>query len=306
MAGEIQYSTLGDLRLSETLSAEVLMLLADRAFLGNHPALMYLGDLGGSPSLTKKISQLGWNGYDALADVAEGSSVVNTAFTDASATVVVSRRAKAYIHSELAAATDIQGLLTRPSFAMDAATSAAMKLTSLIANVTDDFTAQAGATTVDLNASDLITAHITLEIANANVGGGVMCILHPQQWGDVQQDILAAGGTLAETDTAQASLQLMGSGYKGNFFGIDIFTSNQVPTATSGADRAGGMFTRGAVAWADATPASDGNPLRQVIGKILLGTDYDSKAGETTTTQSYFCGVSQVIDAAGVTILSDA
>ena len=82
MANEIRYSGLGDLRLTETLAAQVQLLLADRNALGNHPALMYVGDASGTPSLTKKISQLGWLGYDAMSDVAEGASVSNTAFTD--------------------------------------------------------------------------------------------------------------------------------------------------------------------------------------------------------------------------------
>ena len=79
-----------------------------------------------------------------------------------------------------------------------------------------------------------------------------------------------------------------------------------MPTANAGADRAGGMFARGAVAWADGTPVADGDPKKVVLGKIMLAQDYDVASGETTTAMNYYCGVSQVIDAAGVSIISDA
>lgn len=308
MANEIRYSGLADLRLTETLSAEVLLLLADRNAVGMHPALMYIGDLGGSESLTKKVAEIGWNGYDALADVAEGASVSNTALTDSSVTVTVSRRAKSYIWSELAKITDVQGLLSTPSFARDAAVAAGVKLTNLIAEAGSGFsTNSAGSTTVDLNATDLIEASILLEIANADISSGLMCILHPRQYGDFQLDLATTtAGALQWNGATQEQLQVRGAGYKGNFLGIDIWSSSQVPTATAGADRGGCMFTRGAIAWGDATPAMDDNPMRRVVGKILLGTGYDDQAGETTTTMSYFCGVSKAIDAAGCLILSDA
>lgn len=308
MANEIRYGGLGDLRLTEELAAEVQLLLADRNALGMHPALMYLGDCGGAPSLTKKLSQVGWNGYDAMSDVAEGASVTNTALTDSSVTVTVSRRAKSYIHSDHALFTDIQGLLSRPSFARDAAISAQMKLTNLIALLVDDFSTTAGpGTGVNADVETLIEAGILLNIANAPVEQGILAMLHTRQWGDVQLDIATAvAGAIQWMEATQEQIAIRGNGFKGTLFGMDIFTSNQVQTANAGADRAGGVFTRGAVAWADATPQPDGNPKKTIIDKILLAEDYEVGSGETTTVQNYYCGVTEAIDECGVTYISDA
>jgi hypothetical protein len=93
MANEIYYSGLGDLTVAEVIRNELMLLLADRADLSAHPAIMQLGDVGAQGSTVVKIPLAGLDGYDVMTSVNENASSSNVALTDASATVTIARYA---------------------------------------------------------------------------------------------------------------------------------------------------------------------------------------------------------------------
>ncbi len=307
MANEILYSGIsGDLRLTEVLSAEWLLALADREILMNHPALVYLGDAGMGPSLTKKASEISWNGADQLAAVAEGASVTNTSLTDTSYTCTVSRYAKMYTPSDLARMTDVQGVFSPQSFIQDAVTSAGMTLTNLIAALGSGFSQQAGATTVNLSVQNVFDASALLDAANAD--GPRLMILHSRQFNDWLDGLRAETGALHWQPATAAQILSRGRGFRGSYAGIDFFVSNQVPTATAGADRSGMLISRGAVLWADGSYSPDPSVVGFDVagGKVRVEWDRDGKAAESSVITNKICGVAEGIDLAGVQILSDA
>ncbi len=83
MANEIYYSGLGDLTVAEVIRNELMLLLADRADLSAHPAIMQLGDVGAQGSTVVKIPLAGLDGYDVMTSVNENASSSNVALTDA-------------------------------------------------------------------------------------------------------------------------------------------------------------------------------------------------------------------------------
>jgi len=306
MADEIYYSGLGDLMTSEVLSGIWLELLADRNALPSHPALIKLRDANGLGSTTQKIPHVGLFGYDKLASTAENASIANTAFTDASTTVAVARYGKAYESSDLARLTDAAGLLQPGTMALDAFASYQATLRDVIANLVDDFSQTVGTTTVDATVVNFLDAITTLEVGN--VGGPYLCILHPQQWADIRKDAAtSSGGAIQWNAGSQALLNVMkgAGGYKGNYLGVDVFCTTDVPTANAGADRAGGMFGRGAIAWAEARfPATMADQMN--IGPLLFEQERNALAGRTAFVTNGGLGASEGIDAAGVSIITDA
>lgn len=303
MANEVLVAGIADLKTAEVMSSEYLMLLADRGDLFQHPALLYAGAAQGSNKV--RVPQIGLGGYDLLAAGTEGSALSNTALTDGSADVTVAWYGKTYAQSDLAQVVAANGLLDPVMFAQDAAVSVAQTLISLIANVTDDFTATVGSTTVDLTAANFVDAITTLEVAK--VSGPLMAVLHPQQWGDLRSAALSLGGAVQYREDSQSLVMARtNSQYKGNLFGVDVFTSSHVPTANSGADRAGGMFGRGAIAWADAQFPANGDPNIINLGRAAFERDRSGTAGLTNYITHAFLGVVQCIDAAGVSIITDA
>jgi hypothetical protein len=104
-----------------------------------------------------------------------------------------------------------------------------------------------------------------------------------------------------------AGVIMQGMGlYKGQWMGIDFFASSAVPTANGGADRAGGIFCRGGVAWADAQFAPENDPNIVDLGR---GRFERVRKGQTLLTNyvtSWQAGVAKAIDGAGVSLVTDA
>ena len=304
MANEILYAGVADLRTTEVLSQEYLLLLQDRKALPMHPALLYAGDLKGSGSDTKKIPHIGMLGYDDLSDLADGASVTPTAHTDASTTITVTRRSKAYSASDLARFTDAHGIIDPQMFAADAAQSAQTKLVQIIAALMGGFSNTVGSTGVNLSVANAMDAGTQLLISN--VAGPYLGIIHGRQFGDLRSALATATGSIEHTAAGQSTVEVPVPMGAVRLLGIDWFVSNHIPTANSGADRAGGVFGRGAIAWADMGVDADSMDQISIGGKVLFERDRDGKAGLTDYVTHVYLGASEGIDAAGVSVITDA
>lgn len=305
MANEILYSGLGDLRLPAILSKEVLLLLADRGLLRNHPALVYAGDAVGTGTATIKVGAMGLMGYDVLTSVVEGQPVGNTALTDDSFEVTVARYSKRYEASDLARLTDSYGWLTDPAlFSQDAVLSADVTLTRQIAQLPQGFTASVGTSGSNFTVADYYAATAQLEMEN--VQGPYLSMLHPAHWGQFRLGLRTEGGPMQWQAPTAELLRIRGDNYKGNFLGVDIFTCDGIPSVNAGADYASGMWGRGAVIYADATippDATSGN-VQLFLGKIMVEFDRDATRGLKGITTNYYFGVLEGIDEAGVKIVA--
>lgn len=301
MANEILTSGAGDLFASEVMAAEFLLLLADRDDLFQHPALVYAGAAEGSNVV--KVPEIGLMGYDILSAGTEGSALSNTALTDSSTSITVAWYGKSYEQSDLAQMVT-QGRIDPVQFARDAVVSVGQTLISLIANIADDFTATVGTSGVNATVQDFTDAITTLEIAKSP--GPYLCVLHPRQWGDVRTDTLSLGGAVQHRQDSQAVVMAQGSQYKGQLYGVDVFTSSHVPTANAAADRAGGMWGRGGIVWADGMFPDNGDPNIMSMGRAALERVRTGKAGLTAYVTHAYMGVAQGIDAAGVSVITDA
>lgn len=308
MSDEIIYSGLGDLRTASVLAgARYALLVADRNTLLFHPALVagYLGSIKGQPSNVVKGPMVGLFGYDEMAAAgSEIASASNTAFTDGSFSATVVRQTLARSRGDLARLTDVQGLLAPEMLALDALGAANMRFVSMVASVTDDFTAYVGTSGSDLTVAQFLAAKIALQSAHA--AGDPMAILHSVQWGDLQTAALSLGGALQWQEATVEMIQRFGLGYVGKVLGVDTFASSKVPTANSGADRAGGMFCATGVAWADGTPDVEDPVNQMIVGNVLFERDRVPRQAETAFVGHAYYGVSKGQEAAGVSIITDA
>lgn len=304
----IGISAFGDELITAQISAQYQLLLADRNALPNHPALMYVGDVRGAGASTIKLSQLGLLGYNLLGTTTEGDPVANTALTDSSSTVQVVQYTKVYEPSDLAKMLDKQGVLKPEFLAVDAMISGSNTMRSLVANVTDDFTATVTTSGVDCSFATLLDGITTLEVAK--VEGPFLGLLHPVQWGDVRKDVASSSGGAIQFHQGSSQLLIDGMkalGLKGSWLGVDWFTTTDVPTANSGADRAGGIFGRGAVLWADGTQVVEDSTNQMLVGDKVLFERQRVAAGGTTKYASHrYLGVAIGQNACGVSIITDA
>jgi hypothetical protein len=301
MANEIIPSGIGDLIAGEVMATEFLMLLADREDgVLMHPALMHATGSSNSSNVVR-VAHLGLGGYDLLSATTPGSEVANTALTDGSTDVTLAPRAKRYGLEDTARFIS-DGKLDPVMFAQDAVISINQTLISLIANVTDDFTTTAGTSGVDATWADVLDAKTALGIAKNS--GRLLGIVHPRQWGDLETDALTLGVLPAQS---MGGVITTGMGlFKGTYMGVDFFVSSAVPTANGGADRAGGIFARGGVAWADAqfAPEADANIVD--LGRGRFERVRQGNFLQTNYMTSWLAGVAKAIDGAGVSLVTDA
>jgi hypothetical protein len=303
----ILYSGLSDLRTVEALNKEWLLSLADRAAIDQHPTLIYVGDAKDSGSLAVKTSEIAWLGATQLAVVAEGAQIPNSALVDGSYVTTVARYGKAYSASDIAKMTDSLGHLDVAAFVDDAMVARAMTLTNLIAALGGGFSQSAGSTGVNMTVQNYFDARALMDVNN--VQGSLLAVLHSRQFNDFIDALRAETGALQWVPATVEMIAKRGTGFRGSYLDdCDFFVSNQVPTANSGADRAGLMIGRGAVLWADGSVKPDPAVIGFDIGggKLRVEFDRDARAGETGVVQSAHLGVREGIDLAGVGIITDA
>lgn len=312
MADEIIYSGLGDMRAATVLANLYMLLLADRdGGALSHPALMQVGS--GSPgSLVIQVPQVGLIGYDLMTDGTEGTAPANTALTDAHANITLAISEKIYQAGDLARMTDPYGMLMPEVMAADMAASVAQTLISKLAALAAGFTTNVvGSSGIDLTVQDF-TDGITL-LEKQQAAGRLCSILDPTQWGDMRTDSLSLGGAVQHRADSQGIVMYAGGNYKGELFGVDVFTSGRCALSDGNANTNGMIFGAGALLWGDGTfipepgdpnildLAAPGMPVR---GR--LERDRDGRSGLTSWVMRAVLGVIEGIDAAGCRVRSDA
>jgi hypothetical protein len=181
-----------------------------------------------------------------------------------------------------------------------------MAFQNALCDVIDGFTATAGSTGVDMSVDDFYSAQFALTLAS--VPGPYIAVLHPRQLADFQSSLRAEYGATQFVQATQDMLNIKGQGFAGAFNGVDVFVSSRVPTANSGADRAGAMFGRGAIGYVEGSPypivgapgvvTPAGSPVVVEFDRVIGG-------GTTSILASNYLGIGKLQEM-GVSIITDA
>ena len=306
MASEVYFTGLsGNARLAAILNQFVVTKLTDTASLVNHPSITQLRSMNGSGSTVVQVPVVSW-GANAMASVAESASVTNTALTTTNANVTIARQALRRQISDLAmlTATGIPLDVTLENIAADMVLAYNKRVTTMIAALSSGFSSSVGTTTVDLTVANFYAAIFGLQLNSAD--GMFTAILHPQQVNDLISSLRSETGPGQYLATSQDQVQAKGPGYRGNLFGVDIFASANVPTATAGDDYLGMMIAPGAIGVATATAAPMvGAATLPSQSPIVVELERDSSSGSTIVVGSAFVGVAELDDLRGIGILSD-
>ena len=307
MANETTYSALADSRATEILTGTWERLLAAREPLPAHPSLYFAGDVAGRGSSTIRISLAAIDGYTLLASTSDGSAVSNTVLVDEKVDVTVARYSKAYAPTDLAILTDPGQGLNFERFAIDAFVSYEQTLVNLVAALGSGFSSSVGTSGSNLTYAQFLEAKATLEIANA-ADGGLLAVLHPRQWNDLVQDcmVTANAGAIQFAAEPHQMAAKVGGAYKGTVAGVAVYVTSRVPTANAGADRAGFMAGANAIAWAVGTPSVLDPANQMQIGPVLYERTRTAHSGVWSWVTHCYLGVSELLDAAGVGIVTDA
>jgi N4-gp56 family major capsid protein len=254
------------------------------------PPLLRRFDLSNQPSKSVDVPKA--DKFTAAA-VNEGVELSNTALTTAKATGTAGEIGIMATVTDVLEVSDIPAAhgARLKQLGRAIADKIDVDITALIAT----FTTTVGTTTADLTLANILSAIYTLESQDAPkpyVG-----VLHPVQISDMRTALETNANSPFQSQGIRSGTNELGPsgvGFAGEWFGIPLYFSTNVPTANAAADRAGGIFSvnyaLGMVEkWASKIVPMYWPPIR---GWVL------------TATANY--GVFLIEDNAGVKVVTDA
>lgn len=297
-----------DLRLAKMISQEIKLLLQDSTNLKNSPFMDFVGSINGKGSDTIRVRKAGLDGYNqfsAFTGATEDSAVSDTVLTDGHADVVVKRQALAYAISDLASMTGMGGGDIDPFRIADSIAKSYDSTFAQLTGVTfSAFTTIKGSAGGSNTVAHLVDAIQALEAAASGKGapGPYVCVLHPKQWADIQDNILSLStGVLQFVPASYEAISAKGSNYKGSFLGVEIYTSSWV--ANDGVSHFGAMWSPGAIGFATGMPAGlPGSSEMMEMGEVLVEMDRDATKALTRIVGHAYLGMSIIDDNRGVVI----
>lgn len=269
MANEVQTSNLE--RADSILSAQFLLLLADRAVLGQHPSIFEAGDVAGTSNNVIKVPRYGLDGYDTMATATEIQDVANVAFTDASTNITVGRYTLSYDVSTLAVGTD--RVLSWPRFAQSLLRSAQITETEVCAALATGFSTSVGSVSSEMALTTFLSALSTLE--GDDVPGPYLFVGHTAHKRGLRLEQLLSVGGQAQYQAPVGTA--VGTGMGGTLFGVDLFFTNRAPDSSTG--KAGMMVGQGAILRGQMTPPVNDPSRQAAFNNILI--EYARDAGAT-------------------------
>lgn len=296
MSNELVQSALE--RANSVLSSHLMLLLADRAVLGAHPAIYDAGDVAGIGNNVIKVPRAGLDGYALMATATEIQDLGNTAYVDASTNVTVGKYYLAHAMSGSVLGTDMH--LSAARMGQSLAVSAMVTETSLAASLATSFSVTAGAVTAEMSLTTSLSALSMLEAAN--VPGPYLMIGHSSHIRGLRLEQLlgVAGQAQYQAPVGVAA----GTGYKGTLWGVGLFQSNYAPA--SGAGKAGLMAGFGAILRAQMT-APVIEPARQVAsGNVRIAYSFDDGTDVGKFAGTLYVGYALNDDTRAVQILAKA
>ncbi|MDO8885726.1 hypothetical protein [Candidatus Oleimmundimicrobium sp.] len=284
MANETTYTTADDTRYAAVINEAVIQELRAAVVMSK---LCVQKSLAGKPS--KAIDFAKWPTIAAAA-IAEGTDGANTAVSTSKATVTTGEALVMVTPTDVLESSDILDGLGEYSALLGRAM--ADKMDSDMCALLAGFTTVVGTDGSDMTETNFLDAIYSLSAAKAPKP--YSCVLHPVQINDFRKALSTATGVI-HTGLTTESLGVSNlNGLWGELYNVAIWESANVPLNASSASRTGGMFSQG-YALALATKwATRVEPQR----------DASLRATELVCTAMY--GVGELVDAAGVTILTDA
>lgn len=244
-------------------------------------------DMTGTPGLTAQVPI-----YPSVSasGVADGTDLSNVSFATTKKEITA---------SEVGVMVTLTDLLEEAS-ADDTAAAVGRQLGQAMAEKVDTdlaalfsgFSNTVNKTSAAVTVQDLFKASAILRANNAQQNGAFVCVLHPYQAYDLKNQLTNAGSTMSHnlSDVGNRALE---QGFIGRIAGIDVFESNVV----TGGDSAGAYY--GAVMTQDA--------LGYMVKRSMrIETQRDASLRATEIVGSMAYGVSELFDAYGVAIISDA
>ena len=305
MANELIYTIPGggDLRSTEILNSMVWDLLYDGTDLRS--ICIKVADLGGSGSSTSQTAQVNLGTPMSPANADQVTGIGNSALPTSNLSLAIAQQIISYEISDMLSITGSAGSVGMGTLARAVAEAYIIRFTELACTAGSGFSNVVGTTTVDLTMDDIFAAIFQLEQTVNNPP--FACVLFPTQFTDMQESLRSEGGAVQFHAPTAEMLAAKGQGYKGQFLGVDFYTSDMVPTANAGEDSAGWMGSGGAIAYVEASAQGvmPGATMAPAQSPVYAEFDRVADPGLSKIIAHAFVGVGISEDNKGVAIITD-
>ena len=237
--------------------------------------------------------------------VAEGAELPRTGLTFSSVNLQIGRMGVAVGQTDIARLTNAYGQVDVMGLGAAMANGFRNKFTSQVAGLSSGFSNSVGSTGVNLSVTTMLTGMTTLEL-NAFVGASMHGVFHGQQLADFRDSLRSETGPMQYIPATQEQVLMFGSGFRGRWGPLDLYSHSRVPTANAGADYLGMILADGAIHWRDGVPPSTPGETEGRAGALLLEYERNARGGDSGMVASTFLAVGEREDLQGVGVLSDS
>jgi hypothetical protein len=262
--------------------------------------LDFWGDLagGGSDTMAKRrVGGIGW-GASFTTMGSETEQISPSAMSAAMDTISIGRHGLAFEESFTRAILAGDGV-TLEAIANTMVSSASKKLRSLLcAHIAASFGSNVADAAATADVDDCIAARAAFEdYAGFDASVPLIALLHGTQIKHIRASARSeAALKFPERFDADQSIQSQ-SGYRFSFLGIDFYASQDITLSSS--DYFGGIWQKGAVGWAKASPSAvgdiqDANPV--FVDELGMVITRDTRGGQATKRidANLFAGIGQL------------
>ena len=288
MAAPTTYTTADDLRYAAVINEDVIRELRG----ANVAAKLCLNkSLAGKPSKAMDFPM--WP-LMTCGSLTEGIDIGSDAISTTKATVTAGEIGLMSTITDVLTLSDILDGLDGYSGCLGRALGT--KLDADICALFSGFDNLVGVSGSDFTEAQFLQAMGYLEVSNAP--RPYVAVLHPQQTQDFRAALSTTTGVIHSSNGVAAGTREIGgidqNGWWGNLYQVDIFSTTNVPTANTAADRSGGMFSRNYAL----------GLCPKYISRTELERDASLRATEIVCTSFY--GAAELSDTCGVEVCTDA
>ena len=297
-------------RLEHMISLEINRLLTDTANLRNSPFLTYAGSINGMGTDTIRVRKYGLGGRDSFSDAGSENSDEAANYTDIDAEWADISVARQYLIRNISDLASMAGYgsqdLNPFVLASDMAASYETRFAELTSDAADSFTTIKGSASVDFTVDLFFEAISALHVADSNRGadGPYALVMHPVALNQLQDSLRNETGNAISMMAATADmLAVKGKGYVGSLFGVDIYRSSHVNSASSAYFNY--MLSPGAIGYADGVPTQLPSAVDfMTMGKVLVEMERQGTAASTQIIGHAYLGFSIIDQAKGLLVKS--
>ncbi len=267
------YATMGDIRMTSMVSAEINLLLKDTANLRNTGLIQYAGSVNSLGTDSIKIRKIGLMGRDSFESRTEVQPASETSITDDAVTLQVARYSLMYNISDLLNMTATNARYEPDPFALAASMAGSYdklfaELTAAAAAGVATGTSTSGQT---MSVSTLFEGIYDLERADSEIGapGPFYACLHPKSLTELQASLRAEqNNIISQMMATESMIAAKGLGYAGKIFNVDIYRSSHIESDAT--DYENFIADAGALAYADGVPQILGAAETMEMDKVVV------------------------------------